>query len=411
MKRGVNGFLVIIMVFLISPIYVSAAGGGGGGSSAGLGFSGARDSIFILVSQDYTAKFSLKNNTRYTLDVNVEDGNATLSFGSYYFELKKGDNFVDLNNNGLADINFKLESVKGSRANIRIINAKEQVTLKIKEPENKKVLILDVIAEDQICVTDDNCTIIMSTCEQCECGVPINKEHKQKYLNQYELLCSDFGGPMCGYECPTPLTKCIKNRCILAAQKEIKKQDKDEGLKCGNLKTIKERVSCRIDQEEYEQEEELELYYLPEECRALSGHERGICIARYKSVQTCWKFPIGDERVSCAKRATKLETIQEEKETCNKLTGQEKSTCVKEIKNKVYNIIKWRFYDLEERAEDFMHRGLVDEESVSNLIVNLEQKKIEFNEATTKEERKNIILDVRDDWKEFVEIVKRNLRG
>ena len=163
--------------------------------------------------------------------------------------------------------------------------------------------------------------------------------------------------------------------------------------------------------EEDELEDELELYYLPEECRVLTGNSKGICIARYKSVQTCWKFPIGDERTSCAKRSLKLETLQEEKETCNALTGQNKSNCVRNLKNKIYNIIKWRFYDLEERAEDFMRRGFVDEESVADFIAKSEQNKVKFNQAATNGERKNIILDVRNDWQEFVEIVRENLRG
>jgi len=66
---------------------------------------------------------------------------------------------------------------------------------------------------------------------------------------------------------------------------------------------------------------------------------------------------------------------------------------------------------LEERAEDFMNRGLVDKTMVTAFIAKTELNKINFNEATTKEERKNIILDVRNDWKEFVEIVKDTLRG
>jgi len=341
MKRGIINFLVIIVIFLVYPLYAIAAGGGGG--SSGLGF-GARDSVFILVSQDYSAKFSLKNGTKYDLTIDVDESNVSVTFGNIVLELILDDNFVDLNNNGFADINFNLVKFKGKRADVRIINAKEQVALSVPKIINEK---------------------------------PLPKEEKE-----------------------------VDDEKI-----EMKEDSEEEEFMCGNLGTLGERVSCRLELEEDEQEEELELYYLPEECRALSGSDRGICIARYKSVQTCWKFPIGAERVSCAKRALKLETIQEEKETCDKLTGQEKSICVKEIKNKVYNIIKWKFYDLEERAEDFMKRGFVDEESVLNLIVKLEQKKIEFNEATTKEERKNIILDVRNDWKEFIDVVRENLRG
>ena len=130
MKRGISNFIVAAFIFIWFSLYVFAAGGGGGGgSSSGLGFASSRDSIFILVNQDYSAKFSLKNNTKYALEVNVDNSNATVNFGSYYFELKDGDNFADLNENGLADVNFRLEGIKGSRADIRIIDSKEQISV------------------------------------------------------------------------------------------------------------------------------------------------------------------------------------------------------------------------------------------------------------------------------------------
>lgn len=320
-----------MVVLLVLPVYVFAAGGGGGGSSSsGLGF-GSRDSVNILANQDYSQKFSLKNGTRYNLKINVE-GNATVAFGSLSFQLEEGDNFIDLNGNNLADINFNLINIKGKVANIRIVNEKD-----VKDMPGAGKKISENTAEEE-------------------------------------------------------------------------KQDEAK-LKCGNLGTLKERISCRLDLEEEDQEEELELYYLPEECRVLSGSERGICVARYKSVQTCWKFPIGDERVSCAKRSMNLATIQEEKEVCNKLTGENKSVCVRELKNKVYSLVKWHFYDLEERAEDFMARGLVDKAVVADFIEKTEQNKAKFNEAKAIDDRKNIILAVREDWKDFTDATKENLRG
>lgn len=330
-------FTYALLFFLVLSVVYAAGGGGGGGggSSSGLGFSSARESIFILISQDYSRKFSLKNGTKYDFKVNVENSNVTVNFGSFSFSLELGDNYVDLNDNNLADINFNLVKVSGKRADIRIINAKDLVTITSGEPE--------IIIQE-----------------------PEPKPEKEK---------------------------------------------QETGLRCGNLPTLQERVSCRLDLEEDEQEKELELNYLPEECGALTGSARGICIARYKSVQTCWKFPIGNERISCVKRLIKLGTLQEEKEKCDILAGQEKSTCVRELKNKVYNLIKWRFYDLEERAEDFMARGLADKVSVVDFVSKIEENKMKFNEAETKEERKNIILDVRGDWQEFINIVRGKLRG
>ncbi|MBI2523414.1 hypothetical protein HYW19_03420 [Candidatus Woesearchaeota archaeon] len=189
MKRGADIFIVAALIFILFSWQVFAAGGGGGGGgSSGLGFTSSRDSVFTLVNMDYSAKFSLKNNTKYELKVNVDDGNVTVNFGSYYFELKDGDNFADLNENGLADINFKLESIKGSRADIRIIDAGEQIQIKKDVEKNEKLKIEERIKGE--------------------------------------------------------------------------KENNEEGLKCGNLSALKERVKCRLEQEE-EQEEELNLSACP----------------------------------------------------------------------------------------------------------------------------------------------------
>ena len=40
-----------------------------------------------------------------------------------------------------------------------------------------------------------------------------------------------------------------------------------------------------------------------------------------------------------------------------------------------------------------------------------EQNKAKFNEAKAREERANTILAVRQDWKEFTDSIRDNLRG
>ena len=337
MKRDFIAILLVFVIFIGLASYTFAAGGGGGGSSSsGLGFDN-RDSILILVSQDYSQKFSLKNGTKYDLKVNVENGKATVNFGNFIIELKNGDNFVDLNSNGLADIDFNLVSLDKNRANVRILDSKELVTL---TGEGKNT---------------------------------------------------------------------IKEKTIIQAEKEEAVDDEKE-LKCSNLNALKERISCRLNLEQEEQEGELKIYYLPEECRSLSGSQRGLCIASYKSVQTCWKFPVGNERISCVKRVIKLENLQQQKEICNSKAVDEKAQCKKELKDKGYSLIKWHFYDLEERAENLMLRGHIDKDTVVDFISKTEQNKISFNDAKTKEKRLGIILAVKNDWKEFADKVREKLR-
>ena len=70
---------------------------------------------------------------------------------------------------------------------------------------------------------------------------------------------------------------------------------------------------------------------------------------------------------------------------------------------------KWRFYDLEERAEDFMIRGLIDKELVVDFVVKVEENKVRYSEAKTKKEKREIILNVRTDGKKLEEFVRKNI--
>lgn len=177
-------------------------------------------------------------------------------------------------------------------------------------------------------------------------------------------------------------------------------------LKCGNLGTLRERVECRIELSEYDLDTELTLEYLPEECRAISNEGlKSSCIQRYKSVQQCWQQPIGPSRISCVKRQFNLGDIKSEKATCLASNPDNKDTCLLELEDKVYSLVKFRIYDLEERAEELLERG-ANEDVVVTLVTDLEGKKLEFNEAGTIEDKKNVIREVKTIWREFILKVK-----
>jgi hypothetical protein len=72
-------------------------------------------------------------------------------------------------------------------------------------------------------------------------------------------------------------------------------------------------------------------------------------------------------------------------------------------------MIKFRFYDLEERAEKLAERG-ADLNAVADLETIIESKKQAFNSAKTKAERRQIILDVHQAWQEFVNKVKDQVK-
>ena len=181
----------------------------------------------------------------------------------------------------------------------------------------------------------------------------------------------------------------------------------EEIVKCGNLNTIKERVKCRLELKDYELSQEQGLNYLPEECRKLTFRKE--CISRYEQSQKCWKFPVGDERINCVKDNLNLGNIKNEIAICNIKTSKDKTECRELIEEKVYDLIKFRFYDLEERAEGLIDKG-VNTELVADFVSEIELKKIEFNDAKTKEEKKEIILEVRKIWIDFIKKAKLQLK-
>lgn len=168
-------------------------------------------------------------------------------------------------------------------------------------------------------------------------------------------------------------------------------------LQCGNKTDLRERVACRLNLTPVAMSRELAIQYLPEECRALTDvTEQTACIERYQSYQPCWGFTSTEERVSCAKDILDLqENVTDDIAACD---SQE---CLTDLQDRVYQLIKFRFYELEERSEELAERG-ANLDDVTDFIVLILNKKSEFNSATTTDQRRQAIIDVRDGWNTFL---------
>ncbi|PIP60914.1 hypothetical protein COX00_00620, partial [Candidatus Uhrbacteria bacterium CG22_combo_CG10-13_8_21_14_all_47_17] len=154
----------------------------------------------------------------------------------------------------------------------------------------------------------------------------------------------------------------------------------------------------------------LELQYLPEACRVKTGTEQKACIGRYKSFQPCWNAKEGDERFSCARNVLKLgPLVSDEAKTCQGKKGSEQVACKAALKEKVLYMIAFRFYDLETRAEELGNRG-ADLNEIADFETIIELKKQAFDKAPTNDERRQIILDVRKAWQEFINKVKDQIK-
>ncbi|MEK6922925.1 MAG: hypothetical protein AABX08_03955 [Nanoarchaeota archaeon] len=169
-------------------------------------------------------------------------------------------------------------------------------------------------------------------------------------------------------------------------------------LKCHNLNTLKERVTCRLGLEENDLNRELKIAYLPEECRTITNKgEREECVLIYSRSQRCWALPIGSERTNCVNQILGITDIKIQKESC-----ANDNACLNSLRKNVYVSIILRLYDLEERAEDLQEQGKITKEQAADIISSIEEKKVEFRKATSKEQRKQIILDAKALWQAFV---------
>lgn len=180
-----------------------------------------------------------------------------------------------------------------------------------------------------------------------------------------------------------------------------------EKLQCGNFESIKNRVLCRLSLTPAGLAREYEIEYLPEECRALADDaQKKECKKLYLSYKPCWQKRAGEERSICAKGVLGIgQSVAGEIKACTNLPEIEREECKSNVRQKIRELIKFRFYNLEERAEDLIEQG-ADKELIADFVVFITQKKDRFNKAVTNEEQKQIILEVRKGWKEFLKNVK-----
>lgn len=196
--------------------------------------------------------------------------------------------------------------------------------------------------------------------------------------------------------------------CPNADTESPEEDQRCDHLQCGNKENLRERIRCRLNLAPAGISRELEIQYLPEECRVLSNQdEKKECSSLYLSYRPCWSKRIGEERFSCARNVLNLgSSLQSEIDSCNREQSTQRESCISILRQKTYSMIKFRMYDLEERVEEMAEAGLVDLETTADFVALIVEKKLEFNSATTTDERKKAILDVRAAWHEIISQVK-----
>ncbi len=179
---------------------------------------------------------------------------------------------------------------------------------------------------------------------------------------------------------------------------------------CYTLPLLKQRVECRLGLSEKDLAAEYAKQYLPEECRAVRAKKaQGDCVIRYKALTPCWKKPIGEERTTCAREVIGLpRDLAKEKKSCASQKKQkDRLACLASLRQKAYTLVKFRFYDLNERVEDFLkERNTIDGRAGIQFVVTSELNKQKFNNARNKAQRLQIIKNERAAWKQVVRALK-----
>jgi hypothetical protein len=94
---------------------------------------------------------------------------------------------------------------------------------------------------------------------------------------------------------------------------------------------------------------------------------------------------------------------------CKEKDEPARSECLASLRKRTYDMILFRMYDLEERAEELGGLG-APREAVVALTVAVEEQKAAFVKATSKDARRDAILGARAAWKNFLTSVKPFLR-
>lgn len=178
---------------------------------------------------------------------------------------------------------------------------------------------------------------------------------------------------------------------------------KETDFYCTEGKTMRERVKCylklTIDKVD-------SVKYVPEECNVIKDQQKfNKCIALYRMEQSCRKDDQNDsEREKCIKPKLLLKPeLNEDVSDCRKIQNvSAKNACLADVKENVFALVKFRIYTLVYKAEELKKKG-ADEEKVADFITFLNQQKLKFNDAQTITEKKDIVKQVKSEWKKFKE--------
>jgi len=194
---------------------------------------------------------------------------------------------------------------------------------------------------------------------------------------------------------PTPIASPTKVTTISVSQL-------DAPAYCVDMENLKDRIKCRLQKSEEDLEKEYSYKYMPEECRVLTDSKQTDCQQRYKDLQPCWDNPAGPDRIECVKKVLGIDKLVPISEYC----ANQDASCMTTYREKVYHLITFRFYDLEERVEDWYRDGKITLDATVDFIAIVVDSKVNFYKTTDKKEHVAIIKSLIQEWDKIVSTVK-----
>lgn len=67
----------------------------------------------------------------------------------------------------------------------------------------------------QQCENDNDCALVFTACNNCECGTPVSKDWKEVYEKKRIRICAKYKGLTCDTECPNVTLVCKLNKCTM----------------------------------------------------------------------------------------------------------------------------------------------------------------------------------------------------
>ncbi|MBI3231542.1 MAG: hypothetical protein HYZ51_00465 [Candidatus Doudnabacteria bacterium] len=179
------------------------------------------------------------------------------------------------------------------------------------------------------------------------------------------------------------------------------------GLRCGQLLELKDRIVCRLGLTEEQYKQEVQIQYFPEYCKT-EDTETGqqVCIQLYRDFSTCWAMPFGDKRMACGKKIIGFEDVNKQVAVCLATTGQSRTTCALELKEKVEKFIIFELYEMEARAEDLLRMGKLSLEKTAEFDLFVETSKAEVEKGNSLKKWKIILKNAQSRWQELIKDVK-----